>query len=98
MDKEEATKIANKLLEWYGKPEEEKWSGITAVLATYGGKNDVGPHTTLTKEAADKLLLQVLDKKLPVIVNGVPFVFKTAWMEDDNGKGRIMAEYVKAEW
>lgn len=83
--------------EWYGKPEKEKWSGLTAVIATYGGKSDIGPNTTLTKEAADNLLLQVMEKKLPVQINGVQFAFKTAWLEDQDGKGRIMAEYAREQ-
>lgn len=93
MDKEEATKIANKLLDWYGKPEEERWRGFTAVMQTYGFDD----RDTLTKEKADKMLAQIMEKRLPATINGVKFAFKTAWMEDQDGAGRIIAEYVREQ-
>lgn len=95
MDKAEVEQIANKLLSWYGKPEEEKWTGFTAVLATYGTSSDIGPNSTLTRDAADNLLKQALEKRLPATINDVLFLFKTAWIEDENGSGRIMAEYLR---
>lgn len=72
------------LMDWHHKPEEEQWTGFTAVVHWYSSKQE-----------ADKMLAQFIEKQAPVIINSVKFAFKKAWMEDQDGRGRVLAEYAR---
>lgn len=96
--KGQAEQYANDLLTFYGKPEHERWQGFTAVIATYGGTNDLAPNTALAREAAKKMFNQFAEEKPPATINGVQFVLRSVRLvEETPTTGFVEAEYVRLD-
>lgn len=94
MDKEEAEKIANRLLASYDLP---RTRGFVGLLCVYGIPDKEGQ--IITKQAAEGLLRQIKERReATVTIQGnaakneeAVFVLKNAWIEEDSEtSGRIM--------
>lgn len=86
--------LANDLLATTLKPEDEQWTGFTAVLARYSDAN--GAYPTVSREVADNLFSQVAKQKPPVTLNGERFRLKSARLvEETPTTGYVEVEYVR---